>query len=109
MTIAYHHESDNLIFMKEMTATEVARNFSAVLDSVEAGEEIVILRGKVEIARLSPAAQHVPNGAAIIDLVHSLEAAGQTAASDPDFDQAMKSVMERRQANRIARPNPWRD
>lgn len=109
MPIAHQHESDNLIFMKEMTATEVARNFSAVLDSVEAGEEIVILRGKVEIARMTPAVKHVPNGAAIIDLVHNLTSADLSAASDPDFDQAMKAVMDRRQANRIARPNPWRD
>lgn len=36
-----------------MTATEVARNFSAVLDAVQAGDEISITRGKKVIARLS--------------------------------------------------------
>lgn len=43
-------ESDNLIFMKRMTATEVARNFSAVLDQVENGEEVEITRGNKVVA-----------------------------------------------------------
>ena len=42
MSIAIIHKSDNLSFMKEMTVTEVARNFSAVIDAVEAGEEILV-------------------------------------------------------------------
>lgn len=49
-------ESDNLISMKKvMTATEVARNFSAVLDAVTAGDEIEITRGKESIALLTQA------------------------------------------------------
>ncbi|WP_026930245.1 type II toxin-antitoxin system Phd/YefM family antitoxin [Glycomyces tenuis] len=41
--------------MKLMTATEVSRNFSAVLDAVEHGETVTITRGSVRVATLSPA------------------------------------------------------
>ncbi len=51
MTLNTVTKSDNLIFMKRnLTATEAARNFSALLDSVEAGDEIEITRGKKIIA-----------------------------------------------------------
>ena len=55
MRLLIESKSDNLIFMKRtMTATEVARNFSAVLDAVQAGEEIEITRGKKVVAVLKP-------------------------------------------------------
>lgn len=51
------NKSDNLIFMaKTMTATEVARNFSEVLDTVANGETIEITRGKAVLAVLAPKA-----------------------------------------------------
>ena len=57
MSLILETQSDNLIPMKKtMTATEVARNFSAVLDAVAAGDEIEITRGKEAIAVLSQAA-----------------------------------------------------
>lgn len=93
--------------MKEMTATEVARNFSAVLDSVEAGEEIVILRGKVEIARMTPAAKELPNGAAIIDFMEKREREGLLAENDSDFDSAMAAIIDHRVSNRVPRKNSW--
>jgi prevent-host-death family protein len=41
--------------MKKLTVTEVARNFSAVMDGVEADqEEILVVRNKKPIARLIP-------------------------------------------------------
>lgn len=41
--------------MKTLTVTEVARNFSAVMDGVEANqEEIVVMRNSKPIARLVP-------------------------------------------------------
>lgn len=46
---------------KTMTATEVARNFSDVLDAVVAGDEITITRGKRPIARLERVEDEVPN------------------------------------------------
>lgn len=56
-------ESDNLIFVKRMTATEVARNFSAVLDEVENGQEIEITRGKRVIASIRHVEQKKTAGA----------------------------------------------
>jgi antitoxin (DNA-binding transcriptional repressor) of toxin-antitoxin stability system len=58
LTIDIDHKSDNLIFMgKKMTATEVARNFSAVLDLVEAGESVEIYRGSKLVGVLSAPTQ----------------------------------------------------
>ena len=43
--------------MKTLSVTEVARNFSAVLDSLERDqEEIVLVRNRRQIARLVPEA-----------------------------------------------------
>ena len=43
--------------MKRLSATEVARNFSAVLDAVERDqEEIVLVRNQRQVARLVPEA-----------------------------------------------------
>lgn len=54
MRLLDRYKSDNLIFMKKtMTATEVARNFSEVLDLVEAGGEVEITRGKKVVALLN--------------------------------------------------------
>ncbi|MEC3957165.1 type II toxin-antitoxin system prevent-host-death family antitoxin [Nocardia sp. CDC153] len=47
-----------------MTATEVARNLSAVLDQAEHGETITITRGGRRIATITPAARE--NGAEVI-------------------------------------------
>lgn len=61
-------KSDNLISMspKIMTATEVARNFSAVIKEVSTGEEVDIVKGNVVIARILPPAGFQPNGAALL-------------------------------------------
>jgi prevent-host-death family protein len=43
------------MIMKTLTVTEVARNFSAVMDGVEADqEEIVVVRNSKPVARLVP-------------------------------------------------------
>ena len=41
--------------MREMTASEAARNFSAVLDAIENGETIVVTRAGRRIAAMAPA------------------------------------------------------
>lgn len=41
--------------MREMTASEASRNFSAVLDSVEHGETVVVTRSGRRIASIAPA------------------------------------------------------
>jgi antitoxin (DNA-binding transcriptional repressor) of toxin-antitoxin stability system len=68
MPLMISEKSDNLIFMKNMSSTDVARNFSAVLDAVAAGEEIEITRGKLVIATLTPAKPR-PNAAAVLRAV----------------------------------------
>jgi len=48
-------EPDWLGVMKELSVTDVARNFSAVLDEVGlSGEEVVLVRNRRRIARLVP-------------------------------------------------------
>ena len=41
--------------MREISASEASRNFSAVLDSVEQGETIVVTRAGRRIASIAPA------------------------------------------------------
>jgi antitoxin (DNA-binding transcriptional repressor) of toxin-antitoxin stability system len=88
MTIATAPKSDNLKFMKDMTVTEVARNFSAVIDAVEAGEEILVRRGKVTVAKIQPARTHVPNGAALI------EALKKIPTIEPPYDPVVGDVWD---------------
>jgi prevent-host-death family protein len=62
MTLLEEQLSDNLINMKKiMTATEVARNFSDVLDAVGAGDEIIITRGNKPIAVMGSVKEEIPN------------------------------------------------
>jgi prevent-host-death family protein len=41
--------------MRELTASEASRNFSALLDAVEGGETIAVSRGGRRIAAIAPA------------------------------------------------------
>ena len=41
--------------MRTITATEASRNFSELLDSIEAGETVTITRGGERIAEIRPA------------------------------------------------------
>jgi prevent-host-death family protein len=109
MTIANSRASDNLIFMREMTATEVARNFSEVLDAVEAGEEIIVLRGKKEIARIVPTEPHVPNGAALADWYAERTAKGELLGQFPEWVAAMDEVMADRERQRKEMKTKWDD
>lgn len=52
--------------MREMTASEASRSFSAVLDSAEHGETVVVTRAGRRIAAITPAPQ--TNGAALRDV-----------------------------------------
>lgn len=64
-----HPESDNLIPMREISATDAARGFSAVLDAVEhGGETFVVTRSGRCIARIAPAPG--ASGAAIKNLLN---------------------------------------
>lgn len=62
MTLLLEDKSDNLISMKKvMTATEVARNFSDVLDGIANGDEVIITRGNKPIAVLGNVKEEIPN------------------------------------------------
>lgn len=109
LAIDYTVQSDNLIHMRKMTATEVARNFSEVLDAVEAGEEIVVLRGKKEIARLVPTKPHVPNGKALREWYEKRAAAGELLGQYPEWVAAMDEVMADRERQRREMKTKWDD
>jgi prevent-host-death family protein len=53
--------------MREMSASEASRNFSAVLDAAEHGETIVVHRGGRRVALIAPAPR--ANGKALLDVV----------------------------------------
>lgn len=74
--------------MKEMSASEVARHFSAVLDGAEEGETVVITRGGRQVAMLVPAPR--ANGKAVIEVFArwqgrlGIDDAFEQAAGDAD-------------------------
>ncbi|MBN9101093.1 MULTISPECIES: type II toxin-antitoxin system prevent-host-death family antitoxin [unclassified Pseudonocardia] len=53
--------------MKELSASEAARRFSAVLDGAEDGESYVITRGGRRVAMIVPAPR--ANGRAVADVL----------------------------------------
>ena len=60
--------------MKTISATEMARSFSRVLDSLERGdEEIVVVRNHHPVARLVPGAPRVTALEALADLYRTLD------------------------------------
>lgn len=60
--------------MRTMTATEVARRFSRLLDSMEhGGDEIVILRNHHPVAKLSPGAARMNAIEALGDVYGMME------------------------------------
>ncbi len=59
--------------MRTVTATEAARNFSRVLDSLEhESEEIVVLRNNQPVAKLLAGALHMTALEALADLYRTL-------------------------------------
>jgi prevent-host-death family protein len=83
--------------MTRLTATEVARNFSDVLNRVAAGEEIEIVRNGAPVAVLSaPRARTLP-AARLRALMHSLPPV------DADFAEDVRRI--RRESGYPA--DPW--
>ena len=84
--------------MREVTASEASRNFSAVLDSVERGEIIVVTRAGRRVAAIAPtraatgAALNAVltrwRGAAALDhdFVESIDTARAAASTEDDRD-----------------------
>lgn len=89
--------------MKTLTVTEVARNFSSVMDGVEAEqEEIVLVRNHKPIARLVPEPQAQNALEVLGDLYRTLD--------DETADALAEAVSTGRKANRGTLNelrNPW--
>jgi antitoxin (DNA-binding transcriptional repressor) of toxin-antitoxin stability system len=70
--------------VKTLTATEVSRHFSRVLDELErGGDEVVIVRGKHPVAKMVPGAPRMTALEVLSDLYRTLDdAEGRTWLSD---------------------------
>lgn len=85
-----------------MSASEASRNFSAVLDSAEHGETIVVTRSGHRVALIAPAPR--ANGAALREVFHRWR--GNPALDDAfaaDVTAARKAVSVEMDTD------PWRD
>jgi antitoxin (DNA-binding transcriptional repressor) of toxin-antitoxin stability system len=89
--------------MKRLSVTEVARNFSAVLDAVERNqEEIVLVRNRRQVARLVPEAPHQDALEVFGDLFRTLD--------DETADALVRaiSVARKERRGRVSElKNPW--
>jgi prevent-host-death family protein len=75
-------ESDNLIHMRRMSATEAARRFSQLLDAVERrGESFLVVRHGRTVARIGPAL--AADGRAVKELLRS-------ASPDGDWESELR-------------------
>lgn len=89
--------------MKTLTVTEVARNFSEVMDSVENGqEEIVLMRNHKPIARLVPEPQAQNALEVLGDLYRTLDDATADA-----LVKAIDSGKKQRRGTLRELRDPW--
>ena len=86
--------------MREVTASEASRNFSAVLDSVERGEIIVVTRGGRRVASIAPTP--AATGAALNAVLTRWRGA---AAFDDDFAESIDTA--RAAASTEDDRDPW--
>ena len=96
-------ESDTIHAMKTLSVTEVARNFSAVVDTVERDqEEIVLVRNRRQVARLVPEAARQDAMEVFGDLYRTLDDKTATALS-----AAVSSRRKARRGRVSELKNPW--
>ena len=89
--------------MKTLSVTDVARNFSAVLDALERDqEEIVLVRNQRHIARLIPEAPHQDAMNVFGDLYRTLDDATADALS-----AAIASQRKSRRGRVAELRDPW--
>jgi prevent-host-death family protein len=86
--------------MREVTASEASRNFSAVLDSVEQGEIIVVTRAGRRVASIAPTP--AATGAALNAVLTRWRGA---AALDDDFADSIDTA--RAAASAEDDRDPW--
>ena len=89
--------------MKTLSVTEVARNFSAVLDAVEHDqEEVVLVRNRRQVARLVPESPRQDALEVFGDLYRTLDE--KTADA---LWAAVSSTRKRRRGRVSELKNPW--
>lgn len=86
--------------MREVTASEASRNFSALLDSVEHGETVVVTRGGRRIASITPTP--AANGAALNEVIANWRG---TEALDAAFSESIAAA--RTAASSEKDTDPW--
>lgn len=87
--------------MKRLSATDVARNFSAVLDAVERDqEEIILVRNQRQVARLVPEAPLQDALAVFGDLYRTL---------DDETAEALAAAIDSQRRSRRGRVAELRD
>ena len=87
--------------MKRLSATNVARNFSAVLDAVERDqEEIVLVRNQRQVARLIPEAPRQDALEVFGDLYRTI---------DDDTAEALSTAIAATRKSRRGRVSELRD
>lgn len=90
-------ESDNLIRVRRLSATEVSRRFSQVLDEVEAsGEPVLVVRRGRPVVQIAPAV--AANGARVRELL--------TAST---VDHGWARELEDLRSETGSPPAPWTD
>lgn len=90
--------------MKELTATEASRSFSAVLDEAERGETFVVTRGGEAVASIGPAPQ--ANRASVLAFLEAHRA--RVAVDDPADEDFAQAVADARQQSREGVDgDPW--
>ncbi|MFD4422981.1 type II toxin-antitoxin system Phd/YefM family antitoxin [Agromyces sp. NPDC058484] len=88
--------------MREMSASEASRSFSAVLDSAEHGETIVVTRAGRRVAAITPIPR--ANGAALREVFERWH-------GDPALDDALTAriAAAREAASGELDADPWLD
>jgi len=87
--------------MREMTASEASRNFSAALDQAEDGETIVVTRGGRRVAMIVPAPR--ASGRALREVIGRWRG---NAAFDQAFADNVAAIRE--SASTELDRDPWR-
>jgi antitoxin (DNA-binding transcriptional repressor) of toxin-antitoxin stability system len=94
-------QSDNLLLVKRLSVTDVARNFSAVLDDLERDqEEVVLVRNQRQIARLVPEASQQDALSVFGDLYRTL---------DDETAEALSAAIASHRKSRRGRVSELRD
>ena len=107
MTLLEELLSDNLIVMKKiMTATEVARNFSDVLDAVANGDEITITRGNKPIAVMGSVKEEIPNSALLAAALDRHFEKYKDVPVDDSFD-AVEYIRQMRDQDLVRDQERW--